>query len=444
MVHIMSEFRPFVPSLAAKVREALTALLGLPPEQVLQLELERTSRSDDWVAALTVVLSGREVVLDLFDARNPRQAWTRSSHFALAYRHVDGADPFAHPATALALNGLKQRLTTIDRAGTREADEARAALADYLPFSALTDDSFRLLFGDGAQRTLALWLGFGCDQNCYTCWQSRSWPEPPRDWFRSWLDQGISAGAKCLILSGGEPTLHPSLPELLARAKAAGLHTVLETNALRLSEPGTAERLRTTGVDELFVSLHAGDARTSDTLTQVEGSFLRTVAGIRAGLGAGLPTSLQCVVERMTAPGLAQQARFVVETFVKPPRAEGRPGVRSVTYSFPTQYLDAARFRGALVPFDELRPSLSEAIRVLRENGVEARFVGMSGLPLCASDAPRNEAARLGPATAQDRQSKGYAAPCDRCLVRTYCPGVPDAYRAIHGERGLLPVTSAC
>jgi pyruvate-formate lyase-activating enzyme len=438
----MIDFRPFVPALAAEVRVSLTGLLGLSPDEVVSIALERTGDPRAWVAALTLQRAGKQLTVDLFDAKGPRQAWTRSPHFALAYR-TTASDPFADPELAAWLNALKKRLTETDRTGAPESDAARAALDDYLPFSALADDSFRLVFGSGAQKTIALWLGFLCNQDCFTCWQSRRWPEPPRDYFRTWLAQGIEAGAKCAILSGGEPTLQPALPELIVQASTAGLHTVLETNAIRLSDDSYRRQLVNAGLKELFVSLHSPDARTSDTLTQTPGSFEKTIAGVRACLSDGLPVSLQCVVERMTAPQLAAHARFVVDAFVTPERAAGRTGVKSVTYSSPTRYLDAARYGSALAPLDELRPQLSAAVRTLRQSGVEAKFVGMSGLPLCALDSPREEAARLGPATEQDRQSKSYAAPCEECAVRRFCPGVPDAYLAQHGERGLLPMRSA-
>jgi radical S-adenosyl methionine domain-containing protein 2 len=55
------------------------------------------------------------------------------------------------------------------------------------------------------------------------------------------IDRIADHGAEKLTLVGGEPTLCPWLDELLARAKARGLVTMIVSNGSRLAEPGYVE-----------------------------------------------------------------------------------------------------------------------------------------------------------------------------------------------------------
>ena len=431
---------PFVGALATAVREALVALLALDPSQAGPCTLEaRTAPSPGWLASLVISLPSGDLALDVADAGTARDAWFRTAHLAWAYRSTDGRDPFAQPAAARWLHDLRDRASRLDR--TALAPSAVRAVLDaaarYLPFARLSDESFRLLMDGPEGPTGILWLGFGCDQDCVVCWQDRAAPSPPSALFSDWLDQMLAAGARSVIFSGGEPTLDPRLPEFVRRARAAGAYTVVETNALGLSEGPLRRALLDAGVGELSVSLHAADAAVSDAITRAPGTHARTVAGIEACLRDGLPVGIHCVVERANAASLAAHAAFVVERFVRPLR-----GLRRVSYSLPTRYADQERYRRGLAPIDQVRPGLTAALRTLRGAGVEARFLGMGGFPLCAVEDPRAER----PVEALSEGERGdriYARPCEGCAVRPWCGGVPAAYLEACGDGGLRPVRGA-
>jgi len=431
---------PFVGALAMAVREALVALLALDPSQAVAFSLAAPPPpTPGWIASLTLSLPEGDLILDVAGVTTARDAWFRTAHLAWSYRSSGGRDPFAQPELARWLHALRETATRLDRSALAPPP-VRAlldAVARYLPFSRLSDESYRLLMDGPDGAAGILWLGFGCDQDCVVCWQDRAAPSPPPELFSRWLDEMLSAGARSVILSGGEPTRHPSLLDLARRAHAAGAHTIVETNALRLLDDDYRRALLATGVDELSVSLHAADAVTSDAITRAPGTHARTVAGIEACLRDGLPVGIHCVVERANASSLAAHADFVVERFVRPLR-----GLRRVSYSLPTRYADQERYRRGLAPVDALRPGLTAALRTLRGAGVEARFLGMGGFPLCAVEDPRAER----PAAALSEGERGdrvYARPCEGCAVRPWCGGVPAAYLEACGEGGLRPVRGA-
>ena len=86
---------------------------------------------------------------------------------------------------------------------------------------------------------------------------------------------------KGMIFTGSEITLRKDLPELAQRARAHGFdHVRIQTHGMRLSSESYCRELVDAGVDEYFVSLTAADAETHDAITEVPGSFDKTVRGM--------------------------------------------------------------------------------------------------------------------------------------------------------------------
>jgi radical SAM protein with 4Fe4S-binding SPASM domain len=82
-----------------------------------------------------------------------------------------------------------------------------------------------------------------------------------------------------LVLTGGEPLLHPALPRLLERARSHGFPVGLVTNGWLLDER-RVEALVRHGVASVTVSLD-GTRENHDWLRGVPGSFDRALEGIR-------------------------------------------------------------------------------------------------------------------------------------------------------------------
>lgn len=84
-----------------------------------------------------------------------------------------------------------------------------------------------------------------------------------------------------LILTGSEITLHRDLAEWARMARRSGFdHVRIQTHGMRLAQPEYCKELVAAGVDEFFVSVCAADAPTHDAITQVPGSFEKTVRGL--------------------------------------------------------------------------------------------------------------------------------------------------------------------
>ena len=117
-----------------------------------------------------------------------------------------------------------------------------------------------------------------CDLGCPVCFaeasRSVAEPDPPRAELAGRFSRLFAAeGAINLQLSGGEPTMRPDLPEVVADASAAGFAFVqLNTNGLRLAaEDGYAERLRDAGLESVFLQF---DGLTEETYRSLRGRAL--------------------------------------------------------------------------------------------------------------------------------------------------------------------------
>jgi uncharacterized Fe-S cluster-containing radical SAM superfamily protein len=431
---------PFVSKLADTAREHLLALIDIG-ERALSARIGPASNgSSEWRGEIDVRLpSGDSTLLDFHAAAPERPAWFRTASFACSYRAGD-TDPLADTRNEAFLSALCDRLRRLDPAPPAVPSPQVAALLTaldrYRPFLPIRDEDYRIVFHGGKHPEGILWLGFGCNQDCRMCWQGRDWPAPPDEMFDRWLDELCEAGVAGIILSGGEPTLHPRLPEWLRRAARSNVHVTLETNAIRFTEDGFLEELRAAGLASTVVSLHSADAAISDALTMTPDSFALTVAGTRAALAAGLDVGIHCVVEQGNVSGLEGHARFVATEL-----CDGEKRISRVSYSFPIAYRRRELYRGAIAPLDEVRPRLSAAVRILRDAGIEVHFLGTSGFTPCAFDDPASLAALL-PRTVTDdmRTDRTFVEPCTSCTLQQRCLGVHRTYAEAHGARGVEPV----
>jgi MoaA/NifB/PqqE/SkfB family radical SAM enzyme len=106
------------------------------------------------------------------------------------------------------------------------------------------------------------------------------------------LDWLLSHGVKTVHFCGGEPTIHPALPDLLGRVHARGGKNRITTNAIELPET-VLSALRAT--DALAkVSLH-GERAYHNRMVGCD-AFDRTVGNLRRLIASGVRTSVQTTV----------------------------------------------------------------------------------------------------------------------------------------------------
>lgn len=87
-------------------------------------------------------------------------------------------------------------------------------------------------------------------------------------------------GIKRIIISGGEPTMHSDLFEIIRIIYGFGFEIKLKTNARMIYYKDFSKKLADYGVKTISVPIYSKYPDAHDSLTGVKGSFMQTIAGI--------------------------------------------------------------------------------------------------------------------------------------------------------------------
>ena len=141
--------------------------------------------------------------------------------------------------------------------------------------------------------TRFLWLEITgkCQLECTHCY-AESGPSgthgvmTPDDWTRL-LDEAAGIGVSMVQFIGGEPTLHPALPQLIDHALQVGLEVEVFSNLVHVSNAMWA-RFEQPGV-RLACSYYSDQAAQHTAVTRRAGSHARTRANIIEALRRSIP-----------------------------------------------------------------------------------------------------------------------------------------------------------
>ena len=191
-------------------------------------------------------------------------------------------------------------------------------------------------------RYLLVHLTRRCNLACRHCYLGEEQRvDLPVEQVKRLLEEFEAGGGLRLLLSGGEPLMHPDFWEIDALLPQFDLRAVLLTNGT-LIDGEAAARLH---VHEVQVSLD-GIEESHDAL-RGEGSFAAALAGLRAAKAAGLQISVASTVNSLNLNDFDQLERLVRELD-------------------PWQWnIDVPAHAGRLAERPELQAPLAEATRVL-------------------------------------------------------------------------------
>lgn len=123
------------------------------------------------------------------------------------------------------------------------------------------------------------------------------------------IDDLAAYGASALLLSGGEPLLHPHLPEILERATQRGLKVTISTNGTRIT-PEWAARFKKWGVAYVGISLD-GIGAVHDAFRGVNGAFEAAINGFKCCEQVGQKTGLRLTLTRNNVQSMEAILDFI-------------------------------------------------------------------------------------------------------------------------------------
>lgn len=159
-----------------------------------------------------------------------------------------------------------------------------------------------------------------CNNHCLFCLDSGIVGEkirPPGE-IRAEIETGRREGCERLILSGGEPTLHPDYLELIAYGAELGydwIQTV--SNGRMFSYRSFASRAVAAGLCEATFSMHGHRAELHDGLVGVEGAFEQALAGMRNLRKLEIVVNVDIVLTALNAPRLPEIIDYFLEFGVR-------------------------------------------------------------------------------------------------------------------------------
>jgi radical SAM protein with 4Fe4S-binding SPASM domain len=113
--------------------------------------------------------------------------------------------------------------------------------------------------------------------------------------------------------TGGEPTLRPDLPELIAYAKSRRLRTNLITNGIRCGSIGYVNMLSEARLDSAQVSLEAASPEIHDRVVGHSGAWKRTVRGIHNLKSAGIHVHTNTTINSLNRDYLIDLVDFLAD-----------------------------------------------------------------------------------------------------------------------------------
>ncbi len=94
--------------------------------------------------------------------------------------------------------------------------------------------------------------------------------------YKKIIDDLSDHGIFQVVISGGEPTLHPEFTEICNYAHKKGLYVKILSNGTKIN----SDMISKTLIDEISISLHSDDPLVHDEFVGVDGSFDETVNSI--------------------------------------------------------------------------------------------------------------------------------------------------------------------
>ncbi len=158
-------------------------------------------------------------------------------------------------------------------------------------------------------------LTYRCNDRCVFCLDAHTHDgtDREREEIKAQILDGRDKGAARLILSGGEPTIHPDYVSFIRLGRAAGYPKVQTvTNGRMFAYPEFLSRCLDAGLSEITFSIHGSNPRIHDALVGTRGAFEQEVRGLKNALADGRPiVNIDVCVSRGNVRDLPQ----LMETF---------------------------------------------------------------------------------------------------------------------------------
>jgi MoaA/NifB/PqqE/SkfB family radical SAM enzyme len=295
-------------------------------------------------------------------------------------------------------------------------------------------------------------VGYSCNNRCKHCviYESRETlirNGKPADLTSgecfSLIEKAVNGGVKYITLTGGEITLRSDFADIIAKCAENNLDMTIQTNGRRLSADNVFEVIKNTEAIKLVVALHGSKPEIHDSITQVDGSFEQTLAGIKAVSSLNKPIILKVVISQKNEYDLPRIIDLAEHIKVK-----------YVCLAFPHAQGMAQEYFDEVVPrYETLIPILAETADRACKHNIKIEF---ETIPFCV--VPQHiklvgelkylylkSSFTMVQADTLDWDEirceiKKKGTRCSQCVLDETCEGVWQEYIDTFGDAELIPI----
>ena len=300
-----------------------------------------------------------------------------------------------------------------------------------------------------SQRTLSLKVGYLCNNNCIFCVRGDNQPkdfvsfEILKERLRKYRGEYTK-----LLITGGEPTIHRNIIQILDEAHRLGYEITLETNARVINDSNLLEKIE---IVKLVVITHLESYNPiiHDALSRTQGSFYQTVSAVMKLRKTCEKLFIKVMITKLNYRDILLTAKFISK--LKADR---------IWFVFldPSGY--ACRYFSTIVPtYTTIRPYLDNALSWLMANTkIEIR---LENFPYCCVDDESrsfiwfqttvNQREMFGCFPSKKKDDTYYCiieklkrkkkiASCSNCKYSHVCEGVYRKYVQTYGENEFVRI----
>jgi MoaA/NifB/PqqE/SkfB family radical SAM enzyme len=187
------------------------------------------------------------------------------------------------------------------------------------------------------------------------------------------VDDFVARGYFGIILTGGEPTLHPELPRIARYARDQGLHVRMITNGHRLADRDFARACAQGGIQHVHVSVYSTRPAVEARLRGMPKTLERAYQAIDNAHACGMTVDINSVINRLNCDHRDESVAYFLEH---------HPQIRHFVWnnldpSMGRAEVNQDQFRYRLA---DCEASLSRALALLQASG---RTFRVEKMPLC-------------------------------------------------------------
>ena len=133
-----------------------------------------------------------------------------------------------------------------------------------------------------------------CNLKCIHCYSSEQNKELGTNDVYHILNMLYKSGVGVIDFGGGEPLLRKDIFDLISYSKNLGLYTSISTNGILLDDD-CVKHLKILSIDHVCISLDSAKPEIHDYIRNKEGTYNKTIRGIKNCVSAGIDTQISTV-----------------------------------------------------------------------------------------------------------------------------------------------------